>query len=608
MILTDIHSFLDESNNTDLIRWSDDGNSFIVLDEDEFANTLIPELFKSNKYASFVRQLNMYGFHKKVGLSDNSMRASEKKNKSPSEFYNPYFKRGRPDLLWLIHKPKSGLIQPKRKKDEKGKLAGDSSDEDKRLAAAPGGSGNSDKGQLKPSEISGDSTHQELATLPSSELVSLRQELQALQRQQRFISKVITQVREQNHQLYQQATAFQALHDRHENSISAILTFLATFYNRNVEGLGTQNLANMFANAIPQTTQQQGTVEDMGEYREGDANTHKLTRVSRRPHLLLPPPTEKSPRISTESPDLGPSQQSHQPNDEQNHQPGKPSGDFHGRPDPSANDIMALIKDANASAAVSPTKHTQGTPQSSFDFPEALSHYQSANGNNPLTAQERDRMLALMAKEQQDSANRQTQTSNNALTTPNPPPMPSLDNFAASQQQLDMLQRLQQEQDAKVQSLADRLQPLSPTGSIPGLNTLPGDGNNLGPPSDLDLNSFISNDDYFTGSNNNIDPGNNLFDPSDFGMDFGGPDNTEFGTTGEFDFGAGDNPSGLDENGWSEGPLVGGQTPDGRGRIVESVSSEATSPAATGTGDEGANDDQGGPQSNNERLKRRRLR
>ena len=56
-------SFLEDGKNTELIRWSDDGNSFIVLDEDEFAKKLIPELFKHNNYASFVRQLNMYGFH-----------------------------------------------------------------------------------------------------------------------------------------------------------------------------------------------------------------------------------------------------------------------------------------------------------------------------------------------------------------------------------------------------------------------------------------------------------------------------------------------------------------------------------------------------------------
>ena len=76
-------SFLDQSKNTELIRWSDRGDSFVVLDEDEFAKTLIPELFKHNNYASFVRQLNMYGFHKRVGLSDNSMKASEREEQEP---------------------------------------------------------------------------------------------------------------------------------------------------------------------------------------------------------------------------------------------------------------------------------------------------------------------------------------------------------------------------------------------------------------------------------------------------------------------------------------------------------------------------------------------
>ena len=52
-----LNSFLEDGKNTDLIRWSDEGDSFIVLDEDEFAKTLIPELFKHNNYASFVRQL-----------------------------------------------------------------------------------------------------------------------------------------------------------------------------------------------------------------------------------------------------------------------------------------------------------------------------------------------------------------------------------------------------------------------------------------------------------------------------------------------------------------------------------------------------------------------
>ena len=72
----------------------------------------------------------MYGFHKKVGLSDNSMKASENKRKTPSEYYNKYFRRGRPELLWLIQKPKN---QPpaKRKRDDKSA----DSDEDPKVLA-----------------------------------------------------------------------------------------------------------------------------------------------------------------------------------------------------------------------------------------------------------------------------------------------------------------------------------------------------------------------------------------------------------------------------------------------------------------------------------------
>ncbi|KAI9714727.1 MAG: stress-responsive transcription factor hsf1 [Bogoriella megaspora] len=614
-----LSSFLDESSNTDLIRWSDDGNSFIVLDEDEFAKTLIPELFKHNKYASFVRQLNMYGFHKKVGLSDNSMRASEKKAKNPSEFYNPYFKRGRPELLWLIHKPKNGPSNPKRKRDDgKEKNQDESSDDDKKLAR---GSEN----QL--GSIASTGT-QELTTLPQSELSTLRQELQALQRQQRFISKVITQVREQNHQLYQQAQAFQALHDRHENSISAILTFLATFYNRNVEGLSGQNLANMFASAIPQNTQQHGTVEDMGDYRESDVEApNQLRKPSRKPLALLPAPTTTSTttstpttftqptstpistRITTESPNPLTSTTSQQTNRQSSNQnvqrPGgartrkslqestsNDTSDQTSRPDTSTRDIMNLIKDANASAAASPSNN-QSYSGTSFDFPAALSHYQSANGNAPLTSQERDNMLALMANGQ--SENDGATLSNNALTSPTPPPMPSLDNFAASQQQLDMLQRLQQEQDAKVQNLADRLQPLSPSGSIPGLHN-GGSGDSAAPPSELDLNNFIDSGDYFTGQGQGDGTDNlgntlpdNLFEAPDFGIDFSAPDDSGLGTTDDFNFGPTNDAdsSGIDNMNWTDefqGGATLGNDLDGQGRIVESVSSEATSPAGTGVG------------------------
>jgi heat shock transcription factor len=58
----------------------------------------------------------MYGFHKKVGLNANSMKAAEKKVKDPSVYWHEYFKRGRPDLLWLIQKPAAKSSGSKRKR------------------------------------------------------------------------------------------------------------------------------------------------------------------------------------------------------------------------------------------------------------------------------------------------------------------------------------------------------------------------------------------------------------------------------------------------------------------------------------------------------------
>ncbi|KAI5284530.1 stress-responsive transcription factor hsf1, partial [Ascosphaera atra] len=249
MLTFTCNSFLNDEKNTPYIRWSDDGNSFIVVDEDEFARTLIPEMFKHNKYPSFVRQLNMYGFHKKVRLSDNSMRAHERKNKSPSEYANPYFKRGRPDLLWLIQKPK-GSQSSKSGSKSGGRMKSEDRedvDHDEVGDDAISAEGRSRfRGQLALGGTEG--------VLAQEQLSNVYRELQTIRQQQQIISNTINKIRREHDQLYSQAATFQEQHTRHENSINAILTFLATVYNRSLQGGadGVQSLMNSFQNAVPQ--------------------------------------------------------------------------------------------------------------------------------------------------------------------------------------------------------------------------------------------------------------------------------------------------------------------------------------------------------------------
>jgi heat shock transcription factor len=490
----------------------------VVLDEDEFAKTLIPELFKHNNYASFVRQLNMYGFHKRVGLSDNSMKASERKNKSPSEYYNPYFKRNHPNLLWLINKPKGGTSKSKSKrvKEEEGHehdSEGEGADgvEEVYTAGYPNNVQN-------PRAIS---AVPESGPLQRREMAVVQSQLAEIQKQQNAISNAITRLRKDHNQLYQQAVAFQTLHDRHESSINAILTFLATVYNRSLDGqgLGPQNIAQMFTNGIPQDQQQQGNVVDIGDLsNQQQQHPEGLSPRRRHQRLLMAPPSATGGRANTISPIAAPTPQGYSQAD-----PTRKSAveELYESPADTANlkievesplpqeGMMNIINSTNAR-----THPTQGNAD---QFPAILSHYENADGNSPLTSEQRNNMLSLIANSSS------TPGSNNALVSPIPPQPPSLDALGYTQAELEDLVRLQASQDQQINNLRASIEPLSPSGSIPGLS----DGNyfngaDASDPSNsnLDLDQFLNTDTFYNG-NSPLGAGGGSFDYGSFDQNIG---------------------------------------------------------------------------------------
>lgn len=55
---------LENSAFIDIVRWDNSGTGFIINDANEFTKTILPQHFKHCNFASFVRQLNKYDFHK----------------------------------------------------------------------------------------------------------------------------------------------------------------------------------------------------------------------------------------------------------------------------------------------------------------------------------------------------------------------------------------------------------------------------------------------------------------------------------------------------------------------------------------------------------------
>ena len=79
---------LDMVNEGNHIKWNQNGTSFVVTNQDKFSKEVLPKYFKHNNFTSFIRQLNMYGFHKLLNVKGNK-----------SEFQNDNFLKDRPELL-----------------------------------------------------------------------------------------------------------------------------------------------------------------------------------------------------------------------------------------------------------------------------------------------------------------------------------------------------------------------------------------------------------------------------------------------------------------------------------------------------------------------------
>ncbi|TFK39669.1 HSF-type DNA-binding-domain-containing protein [Crucibulum laeve] len=87
---------INDPKSAHFIAWTELGTSFVVSNVGEFSRSILGSHFKHNNFSSFVRQLNMYGFHK-INRTPRAQRTST--DAQTWEFSHHKFLRGRPDLL-----------------------------------------------------------------------------------------------------------------------------------------------------------------------------------------------------------------------------------------------------------------------------------------------------------------------------------------------------------------------------------------------------------------------------------------------------------------------------------------------------------------------------
>jgi HSF-type DNA-binding len=97
-----LHSMLQDlkqrGSYSDIVCWSEKGNSFVVLKPRDFTNLLLPVYFRTKKFSSFQRQLNAYGFTK-----FNLYACQE----DIHVYYHNFFHRDHPDRLKCVKRRSS---------------------------------------------------------------------------------------------------------------------------------------------------------------------------------------------------------------------------------------------------------------------------------------------------------------------------------------------------------------------------------------------------------------------------------------------------------------------------------------------------------------------
>ncbi|KAJ3215088.1 Heat shock factor protein 2 [Clydaea vesicula] len=95
LFISKLYGLLTNPEFADYLEWNEEGDVFHVFNTELFAQYVLPKFFSTQNFASFQRQLNIYGFK----VVANVKKSQHVRNREAGVFWHPKFLRGRKDLL-----------------------------------------------------------------------------------------------------------------------------------------------------------------------------------------------------------------------------------------------------------------------------------------------------------------------------------------------------------------------------------------------------------------------------------------------------------------------------------------------------------------------------
>lgn len=205
-------SMINDPANQMLIKWMPDGESFYVDNREQFVHDVLPKYFKHSNFASFVRQLNMYGWHKVQDVKSGSIQTS---SDDKWQFENPNFIRHREDLLVNIVRQKSASHSQNNQQQNRFNL---------QIGPNPNDKPNRDRPTLhlmnEPSTYSGMNVPKDVSTVLN--------ELENIKYNQIAISKDLSRINKDNELLWKENMMARERHRTQQQALEKIFRFLTS--------------------------------------------------------------------------------------------------------------------------------------------------------------------------------------------------------------------------------------------------------------------------------------------------------------------------------------------------------------------------------------------